>query len=324
MIHYHPCLMTDLKTGHLTMLELYELRVFLTAAETENFSEAGRILQVSQPAVSAHIQSLENRLNTKLFERAGRNIKLNEVGEALVPVVRKLLKEAQSIEEFIASRQGTVIGQLTLGCSTATGKYILPRLMAGFMECHPSVRILCHVGPRSQAIERLCAGEVDLAVSSLRVPRREIEYRHFADDLIVLIAPSGHPWAQAGPLTTDALVDYPIIFRESSSGTSITLNRELAAFDMSIDMLQSRLTLENSESIVQAVAEGIGPAFVSRISAEPILQRGLAVEVPVEGLRLVQRLYMARNTAFRVSEPQAAFWEFTFARENEELRPFVT
>jgi DNA-binding transcriptional LysR family regulator len=247
---------------------------------------------------------------------------LNEIGEALVPVVRKLLKEAQSIEEFIASRHGTVMGQLTIGCSTASGKYILPKIMARFMDCHPDVRILCHVGPRSQAIERLSAGMVDIAVSSLRIPRREIEYRHFADDLIVLIAPPLHPWAQAQTITPDDLVNCPIIFRESSSGTSITINRELAKFDMSIDMLQSRLTLENTESIVQAVREGIGPAFVSRVSAEPMLHNGQAVEVTVENLSLVQRLYMARNTDFRASESQVAFWDFTFAPENDDLRPF--
>ena len=74
------------------MLELHELQVFLVAAETENFSEAGRILQVSQPAVSAQIQALEQRLNTQLFDRAGRNIRLNEMGRALVPLVRSLLK----------------------------------------------------------------------------------------------------------------------------------------------------------------------------------------------------------------------------------------
>lgn len=308
--------------GQYHMLELDELLVFLTAAETENFSETGRLLQLSQPAVSAHIQALEQRLNTRLFDRAGRNIKLNEIGEALVPVVRKLLKEAQSIEEFIASRQGTVIGQLTIGCSTASGKYILPKIMGRFMDCHPDVRIMCHVGPRSQAIERLSAGTVDLAVSSLRVPRREIEYQHFADDLIVLIAPPNHSWAQVEAITVDELVNHPIVFRESSSGTSITINRELAKFDMSIDMLQSRLTLENTESIVQAVREGIGPAFVSRVSAEPILQSSLAVEVPVKDLLLVQRLYMARNADFRASESQVAFWDFTFAPENEDLRPF--
>lgn len=138
----------------------------------------------------------------------------------------------------------------------------------------------------------------------------------------MLIVPPSHPWAQAKTITPEELVDYPIVLRKSNSGTSITINRELAQFDMSIDMLQSRLTLENTEFIVQAVNEGIGPAFVSRVSAEPMLDSGLAVEVPIKNMHLVQRLYMARNTDFRASESQAAFWDFTFAPENEDLRPF--
>lgn len=307
------------------MLELQELQVFLVAAETENFSEAGRMLQISQPAVSGHIQSLEQRLNTRLFERTGRNIKLNEAGHAFVPIVRNLLKEARRAEEFIASRQGTVVGQLVIGCSTASGKYILPRIMARFMEQHPDVRVICYVGPRGQALDQLCAGEIDLAVSSVRLPRKPIEYQHFADDLLAMIVPKDHPWARSGrPLEPEELVEHPIILREASSGTNITLNRELSHHEMTVEMLQTRLVLGNSESIVQAVLEGIGPAFVSRVCALWALERNLITEVPISNLELVQRLYMARNTSFHESEVQTRFWDFAFAPENNALRQRLT
>lgn len=305
------------------MIELHELQVFLVAAETENFSEAGRLLQISQPAVSAQIQALEQRLNTRLFERVGRNIRLNEVGEALVPMARNLLKEAQCVEEFVAARHGQLLGQLTLGCSTAAGKYILPKIMARFRDSNPDVRLTCYVGGREQALERLCAGHVDLAVSSLRVPRSGVEYRHFADDLLVLIAPAGHVWAQAGELSVEDLVEQPVILREPGSGTVVTLNRELAYFDMSTEMLRTCLTLWNTEAIVQAVCEGLAPAFVSQTAAAIALRDELIVEVPVKGLRPIQRLYMARNSGYRASKAQAAFWDFTFAPENEHLRRLI-
>ena len=306
------------------MLELHELQVFLLAAETENFSETGRLLQISQPAVSGHIQALEQHLKTQLFDRTGRNIRLNEVGEVLVPMARNLLKEAQQLEEFIALRRGSVLGQLTIGCSTAAGKYILPKLMALFMEDHPDARIMCDVGPRGRALDRLGTGEIDLAVSSLRVPRRNIEYSHFADDLLILIVPPNHPWAQQECITLNDLVEYPLIMRESGSGTSITINRELAQFEMSIDLLKVHLVLGNTESIVQAVIEGIGPAFVSRLSAIAALDQRLVVEVEVESLRLIQRLFMARHTGFHTSEVQRAFWNFTFSPKNKDLRPVIT
>lgn len=306
------------------MLELHELHVFLVAAETENFSETGRILQISQPAVSGHIHSLEQRLNTLLFDRTGRNIKLNEVGEALVPVVRNLLKEAQQIEEFVARQRGTVMGQLIMGCSTAAGKYILPKMIARFIDKYPDVRITCDVGPRGQALERLSEGKIDLAISSLRVPRRGIEYRHFADDHLVLLVPAGHPWSQVESLSPEDLVEQSIILREPSSGTAITVNRALMKYDMSIEMLKPRVILGNTESIVQAVMEGIGPGFVSQVAAAPAIRAGAAVEVPIDGLQLVQHLYMARHSGFRAGEVQTVFWEFAFAPENDDVRRLLT
>lgn len=305
------------------MLELHELQVFLVAAETENFSEAGRILQISQPAVSTQIQTLEHRLHTQLFDRVGRNIHLNDVGVSLVPMVRNLLREAQCLEDYVAACQGQTLGRLMIGCSTAAGKYVLPRIMARFRDDHPNVEITCYVGPREQALEKLCAGQVDLAVSSLRVPRGGIEYRHFSDDLLALIAPADHPWAKLSSLRPEMLVESPLIMRETSSGTSVTLNRELGAFDMSVEMLRPCLTLWNTEAIVQAVIEGVAPAFVSRTAAETALRDGTVVEVPVEGLHPVQRLFMARNTSFRATEAQGAFWDFTFAPENEHLRQLL-
>jgi DNA-binding transcriptional LysR family regulator len=259
-----------------------------------------------------------------LFDRTGRNIRLNEAGEILVPMVRNLLKQAQQIEEFVAVREGAVLGHLTIGCSTAAGKYILPKIMARFMDVHPDVRIMCDVGPRGRALDRLSTGEIDLAVSSLRVPRRDVEYLHFADDQLVLITPPHHPWARQGCITLNDLVEYPLIMRETGSGTSITISRELAQFDMSVDMLKVHLTLCNTESIVQAVIEGIGPAFVSRLSATAALDQNQVIEVPVESLRLIQRLFMARHTGFYATEVQRAFWTFTFLPENDDLRPVFT
>ncbi len=302
------------------MLDLYELQVFLIAAETENFSETARLLNISQPAVSGHIQSLEQQLETQLFDRTGRNIRLNEVGSAFVPIARNLLKEARQAEAFIAARRGAVTGHLTIGCSTACGKYLLPRIIGRFMGNNPDVRVTVWVGHRSAALDDLASGVIDLAVSSLRVPRRDFEYRHFADDVLVLIVPPEHPWARRSSLEPDDLVECPLVMREPASGTAITLNRELARFDLSLDVLQVRLTLANSEAIVQAVREGIGPAFVSLVAAWPFIESGQLRVVPVNGLKPIMHLYMARQTAFRGTVVQRAFWDFTFAPENEDLR----
>jgi len=111
------------------MLNPTELNVFAMAAETENFSEAARRLGVTQPTVSMHIRSLEERLGLDLFERSGRNVILNEAGQTLVPLVRDILQRCVRIEETMVSLEGEIVGRLQIGCTTASGKYLLPRIL---------------------------------------------------------------------------------------------------------------------------------------------------------------------------------------------------
>jgi len=298
------------------MLDIYELQIFLAAAETGSFSEAGRRLQISQPAVSMQIRSLEKRLGGELFSRAGRHIQLTEAGEALVPMARELVNLSIRTEEAIASLQGEVVGLLKLACSTSAGKYCLPRLIASFIERYPQVQVACDVGPRGSCIRQLLDGSVHIAVSSLREPYRELEYRPFITDPVVLIAPPAHPWAQRESIPVEELVEGRFIVREPDSGTQQAVLGALAAFNLGLGALDVVMTLGNSEAIAMAVAEGIGVAFISeRVAAEGISAGRVAV-VPVEGLAIVQQLYMVRHAHRAATRAQTAFWEHVYEPEH--------
>ena len=82
------------------MLNVHELQIFLIAAETENFSEAGRRLNISQPAVSMQIRALETMLGVDLFHRSGRHISLTEAGHAhfIVSYSRTLMSACSKAE----------------------------------------------------------------------------------------------------------------------------------------------------------------------------------------------------------------------------------
>ena len=138
------------------MLDSHQLHICLMEAELENFSEAGRHLNLFQPSVSAHIQSLARHYNTQLFHRSGRHISLTESGEALFPLARAMVRLSVHIEESMASLGDSVVGQLRLGRSTAVGKYTLPRLIAfsvgAFTLC--GIIVIFNQG-RCRSVERL-------------------------------------------------------------------------------------------------------------------------------------------------------------------------
>jgi len=301
------------------MIDIYEMQIFLAAAETGNFSEAGRRLQMSQPAISMQIRSLENRLGVELFHRAGRHIKLSEVGHTLVPMARDLVNHSIRIQESIDSLQGEVVGILKLACSTTAGKYILPKLISGFLDLHPSVRVACAVVTRGMAIDMMLNGEAHLAITSLREPYKEIEYRHFTGDAVVLIVPPDHDWAQREFITVKELHEGTFITREEGSGTCVIVSHALTEHDVSMKDLPVVMTLGNSEAIHMAVAEGIGVAFISRLAASEGIITGRVVEVPVKGLEVSQQLYMARISNRAATSAQSAFWDYVYSPENQHL-----
>jgi DNA-binding transcriptional LysR family regulator len=291
------------------MLDTYQLNVFLVAAELENFTEAARHLNLSQPSVSGQIQSLERQLGAPLFRRAGRHIRLTEEGRLLVPLAREMVHLSTRIEETMASVAGEVIGHLKLSCSTSAGKYALPRLIAQFRQQFPKVQVTCVVATRETALRALLDGTTHLAVSSAREYNHQIRYRLFLSDPVILIVPIDHPWAERGQVEPRDLLQESFILREEASGTRRVLEGGLAAHGIAIEQLKIVMEMGNSEAIRTAVEAGIGVAFVSRLVAAAGIETGRVVEVAVAGMDLKQELYIGASLNRPATRAQAAFWD---------------
>jgi DNA-binding transcriptional LysR family regulator len=301
------------------MIENHELNIFVHVAETLSFTEAARRLHVSQPAVSMQISNLESRLNTVLFDRSGRNISPTEAAEVLLPMAREMLNYSTHIEETMASLHGNLMGHLQIACSTSAGKYVLPHLVARFRERHPDVRVTVSICRPDGAIDRVCDGRSQLGILSSETGCREVEYRHFFNDQVVLITPRQHPWAERESVTPQELIGQPFILREETAGTHRVMQAGLLEHGIRIHDLDVVMELGNAEAIESSVEAGIGVAFVSRLVAKRFIETGCVAEVPVEGLHLERELYMIRNSRRAQTRIQAAFWDHVHTPENAKL-----
>jgi len=294
------------------MLDAHQLNVFLVAAESLNFTVAARELHMTQPSVSQHIQELERHFGTRLFLRLGRRLKLTDAGEALVPLAREMSALSIRIDERMESLRGEVYGHLTIGCSTTPGRYLLPGLLASFLRRHPKVEATCQVSSRQRALEMLDEGLAHLAVSSARHAfKKDVEFRKFFTDPIVLIAPLGHPWAQRSSIQPADLTQADFILREEMSGTRAAVIEGLGKFGLGIDQLRVVLTLGSSEAIALSVQEGIGVAFISGMVYERLARDRVAL-IEVAGLSLSQDIFIGRHKRRPATAAQTAFWEFIF------------
>lgn len=301
------------------MIENHELDIFVNVAETMSFTEAAKRLHISQPAVSMQISNLESRLKTVLFDRSGRNISPTEAADVLLPMAREILNYATHIEETMASLHGSLTGHLRIACSTSAGKYILPHLIARFRELHPDVRVTVSVCAPDSAVERVCDARSQLGILSSEAGCRDVEYRHFFTDHVVLITPRQHPWAKRRSVEPQELVGQPFILREETAGTRRVMQAGLLEHGIRMHDLDVVMELGNSEAIESSVEAGIGIAFVSRLIAKRGIDAGHIAEVPVVGLDLRRELHMIRNSRRAQTRIQAAFWDYVHAPDNDKL-----
>jgi DNA-binding transcriptional LysR family regulator len=298
------------------MLDIHQLNVFLTAAETLNFTQAARRLHITQPSVSQRIQALERHFNDKLFVRSGRNLELTEAGLALLPLAREAVKLSVRIEETMESLHGQVYGHLQVGCSTTPGKYVLPHILARFHHKYPQVRVSCAVTSQSAAQRMLSDGDVHFALSSMIDSfNPEIDYSKFICDSVILIAPLDHHWADKGRISPEDLYQGEFIMREADSGTYTAMRDALSQFDMSVRDLHTLLTLGNSEAIALAVQEGLGVAFISEMVYDRLSQ-GKVARIDITGIEIVRDIYIARHMRRATTLAQNAFWDFIHSDDN--------
>lgn len=292
------------------MLDAHQVNIFLVAAETLNFTHAAQRLNMTQPSVSQHIQSLEQHFEESLFLREGRSLQLTDAGKTLIPLARDMVKQSVLIEETMSSLDGEVYGELTVACSTTPGKYILPLLLAEFHRRYPRVNMRCKVYPQQQAVEELCSGRVCFAMASFaRDVCQAAEFIKFICDPVVLIVPTDHPWATRKMIAPEELYDEKIIMREEESGTYKAVQEGLFSRGVHLDDLDIFLTLGNSEAIAIAVQEHLGVGFVSSPVAKVIGGKKVA-EVGIIGVEVCRDIYIGRHARVPISKAHIAFWDF--------------
>jgi DNA-binding transcriptional LysR family regulator len=163
----------------------------------------------------------------------------------------------------------------------------------------------------------VCEGEVHFALASgPHLSCRDVEFRKFMRDDVVLIAPLDHPWASRGEIDPEELVEADFIFREEGSGTQTAVQQALASVNIDVSQLETILILGNSEAIALAVQEGLGLGFVSNFIVTRLVA-GHVAPVKLRGLEIYRDIYIASHTRRPPTMAQAAFWDLIINQDDQ-------
>ncbi len=300
------------------MLNVHQLNVFVTAAETLNFTQTAKKLHLTQSSVSQHIKSLETQLGMELFVRKGRTLEVTDAGGVLLPLAREIVEDSIRATERMEMLKSEVHGSLIIGCNTAPGKYVLPQLLAEFHNQHPLVKITCTVLPQQMAMEELSTGELQFALTNVKDRNQSGEFHLFMREPVVLVVPQDHRWAEKGMIEPNELMEECFVMREEGSGTYETVKHGLTGVGVDVERLNAFLVMGTSEAVALAVQQGLGCGFISKMIVDKICGNRVSV-VDIEDLSMIQEIYFVRQTSQPATGAQVAFWNFITKLHQEWL-----
>jgi DNA-binding transcriptional LysR family regulator len=245
-------------------MEDHKLKVFCTVAETKSFSKTSEIIHLTQPAVSLQIQALEEKYETKLFDRSSSTVTLTPAGETLYKYAKEILTLYTSAEKAIGKQTGLLKGSLSIGAGSNIGNFILPALITEFKRIHPKTKIYLLVNNSKRVIELLNAGNIDLGLVEGDVSRQKMIVKKLLSDELLLIVSPEHHWAKKKEISISELAREPFILREPGSGTRQMIEKFLARHGITLHDLKISAILGSTEAIKDAVENGLGVSIISR------------------------------------------------------------
>ncbi len=271
-------------------MTLEQLRIFVAVAERQHVTEAARALNLAQSAASHAVASLEQRHDTKLFERIGRQIVLTEAGRALLAEARIILAQVEHAELALSEFGKLERGALAVQASQTIAGYWLPRHLVAFQRAHPGIHIRLEIGNTAQVAEAIETGSAELGFVEGAVASELLLSTAVARDQLVLVVNPDHPWADVAALTGEDLLAGEWVMREQGSGTRSVFEQALSQLGAPPRDLRIRMELPSNEAVRAAVEAGLGATAISASVAAPSLEAGLLRRVR---LKLPQREFHA-------------------------------
>jgi len=294
-------------------MNLDQLKVFHVAAQKKNFSETGKILHLSQPAVSLQIQQLEASLNTRLFDRTTKTIKLTDSGKLLFDYAEQIIQLVDQAKKELALLEGSIHGDLRIGASLTIGEYLLPYLLGRFKREYPKVHLLMKIENSHEIVEQLKNGEIDLGFIEAPIVHPDLLQYPLIEDELVLICSAKEPLPLIGQRETigaHELFSLPFIMRERGSGPRQVMEDSLRSHHLDPERLRIELELANTESIKAAVESGIGVSILSQSAIRKEIQLNILRKVNIQGIKLRRSFNVLHDKNRVLSLPGEAFLQY--------------
>lgn len=260
------------------------MQTFLTLCETKNYSLTAKILNMTQPAVSQHIQYLERHYQTNLISQKGKNFALTEEGKALQQYVMTLKANSERIKPLLQQIKSNS-KKLNFGATLTIGEYTIPPILANIFAEKPDLQISMVV-ENTKVLQRLLwDGEIDFALLEGHFKQEEFESKLVSNESFIGVCSPQNAYADR-LINMEELLEQNLILREPGSGTRDVLERALYNQNLSIRDFKRRLEIGNMNAIKNLCHENVGITFMYKEAAKKELLEGHLKEISIRNFNI--------------------------------------
>jgi molybdate transport repressor ModE-like protein len=267
--------------------DVVSLDLLQSVAKLGSIRQAAMLHNISQPAASARLRSLEKTLGLQLLERESGGSRLTDAGSAIVQWSEPLLEGMRTLLSGTASLRHNDAIHLRLAASMTVAEYLVPNWLNRLRSIDNAISVSLLMGNSEDVVEIVRHRRADLGFVEGQGAPTDLSSRIIGDDdLVVIVAPS-HAWARRTSVSAHELAATPLVLRESGSGTREVLEAGLTRLGLEVSAL---VELGSTTAIKSAVQSGVGPAVLSRLATSTEIREGKLIVVPIDGLALDRRI----------------------------------
>ncbi|MER1267287.1 LysR family transcriptional regulator [Bacillus sp. B20(2022)] len=267
-------------------MTITQLQVLIKTVELGGFTKAARVLNMTQPAVSHAISSIESELGVTILIRDKRKgLIVTDVGSRILVHIREILNGVEKIEQEVAMEKGHEVGTIRIGSFPSASAHFLPKMINHFKEKYPNLEVVLYEGTIKEVEDWLVSRVVDIGIVIL--PNKEMEIVPLTKGKMVVILREDHPLCKKDAITIRDLENEPIILCKGGYEPPI-----IDMFKQVNVPLRAEYVISTVTTALNMIQEGLGIAILAELSLtnlpknvqtrelEPQVWREIALAVP--------------------------------------------
>ena len=260
-------------------MQIESLKVFCDLAETESFTKAAQINNITQSAVSQQISALERTFKSLLIERSKKKFRLTREGQALYEYSKQIIQTYESLNSKLQELKDIISGTIRVATIYSIGLHDLPPYIKRFMKSYPTVNIHVEYRRANQVYDDVLSNVVDLGLVAYPVKDSKLEIIALRKEPLVLICHPQHPFAKQKTVKLKALAGQKVIGFEPDIPTRKALDKILKEHGVEVKHV---MEFDNVETVKRAVEIDAGISIVPLGTIGQEISKQTLTAVPIE------------------------------------------